>query len=99
MKTSGDRKATNNILSSITSIYMNTTETLQQLQILKLHGMATAYKTQMELPLHQQLESHELLAQLVQSEIHNRSNERTSNYLKLAKFRISSTTEQIECSS
>ena len=78
---------------------MNTTETLQQLQTLKLHGMAAAYKTQMELPLHQQLESHELLAQLVQSEIHNRSNERTSNYLKLAKFRISSTTEQIECSS
>jgi DNA replication protein DnaC len=77
---------------------MNTTETLQQLQNLKLHGMAAAYKTQMEQPLHQQLESHELLAQLVQSEIYNRSNEKTTNYLKLAKFRISSTAEQIECS-
>lgn len=77
---------------------MNTTETLQQLQQLKLHGMTAAYRTQLELPLHQQLEAHELIAQLAQGELLTRNNERTTYYLKLAKLRLTATPEQIECS-
>ncbi len=77
---------------------MNTTQTLQQLQQLKLHGMAASYRTQLELPIHQQLETHELVAQLTQAEMLNRNNERTAYFLKLAKLRLPAMPEQIECS-
>ena len=43
---------------------MNTTETLSQMQELRLIGMHQSYRTQLELPMNQQLESHELIAQL-----------------------------------
>ena len=53
---------------------MNTTQTLQQLKDLKLTGMVSSYGAQLELPLNQQLETHELLAHLVQTETLHRSN-------------------------
>lgn len=77
---------------------MNTTETLQQMQQLRLQGMYRAYHSQMELPMDQQLEGHELVAQLVQSEQLSRAQEKTAMYLKLAKPRLPATIEQIECS-
>jgi DNA replication protein DnaC len=77
---------------------MNTTETLQQLQQLKLQGMTNSYRSQLELPVHQQLEAHELIAQLVQAELLMRNNERTNYFLKLAKLRLPAMPEQIECS-
>jgi DNA replication protein DnaC len=76
---------------------MNTHETLEQLKALKFTGMATSYKSQLELPLHQQLESHELLAHLVQSELLHRSNERTAMYVKMARLRLPATIEQVDC--
>ena len=77
---------------------MNTNETLQQMQQLKLHGMAASYKSQLDLPVHQQLDAHELMAQLIQAEQISRTNERTVNYLRLAKLRIAAIPEQVECS-
>lgn len=77
---------------------MNTTETLSQMQQLRLQGMHHAYRSQLELPMDQQLEGHELVAQLVQSEKLNRAEEKTAYYLKLAKLRLPATAEQIECS-
>ena len=77
---------------------MNTNETLEQLKHLKLMGMAASYKSQLELPLHQQLEAHELLAHLVQTETLHRGNEKTTTYLKAAKLRLAATVEQVECS-
>lgn len=77
---------------------MNTTQTLQQLQQLRLLGMHHAYRSQLELPLNQQLETHDLVAHLTQSEELNRANEKTAYYLKLAKLRLPATVEQIECS-
>src|SRR5688500_12085557 len=79
-------------------INMNTTETLQQMHQLRLLGMHHAYRSQMELPMDQQLEGHDLIAHLLQSEEHNRTNEKTVYYLKLAKLRLAATVEQIECS-
>ena len=76
---------------------MNTTETLSQMQHLRLQGMHQAYRSQLELPMDQQLEGHELVAQLVQSEQLNRAQEKTAYYLKLAKLRLPATAEQIEC--
>jgi len=77
---------------------MNTAQTLDQMQQLRLQGMHHAYRAQLELPLNQQLEGHDLVAHLLQSEQLNRSNERTAYYLKLAKLRLPATIEQIECS-
>src|SRR5215203_2057507 len=77
---------------------MNTTQTLEQLQQLRLQGMHQAYHSQLELPMDQQLEGHELIAHLTQSEQLNRSQEKTAYYLKLAKLRLPATVEQIECS-
>lgn len=77
---------------------MNTTQTLEQMQHLRLQGMYHAYRSQLELPMNQQLEGHDLIAHLLQSEELNRSNEKTVYYLKLAKLRLPATVEQIECS-
>ena len=77
---------------------MNTTQTLQQMQQLRLQGMYHAYRSQLELPMDQQLDGHDLIAHLLQSEELNRSNEKTAYYLKLAKLRLPATVEQIECS-
>ncbi len=77
---------------------MNTTQTLEQMKQLKLSGMTASYSAQLELPVHQQLEAHELIAQLVQAELLNRNNERTALYLKLARLRLPAVPEQIECS-
>lgn len=77
---------------------MNTTQTLQQMQQLRLQGMYHAYRSQLELPMDQQLEGHDLIAHLLQSEDLNRTNEKTAYYLKLAKLRLPATVEQIECS-
>ena len=77
---------------------MNTTQTLEQMQQLRLNGMYQSYKSQMELPMDQQLESHDLIGQLVQAEQLSRMNEKTAYYLKLAKLRLPATLENIECS-
>jgi DNA replication protein DnaC len=77
---------------------MNTNETLQQMKLLKFNGMAASYLAQLELPIHQQLESHELIGHLMQAELLSRNNERTAYYLKLAKLRLPALPEHIECS-
>jgi DNA replication protein DnaC len=77
---------------------MNTKETLQQMQQLRLQGMHYCYRSQLELPMDQQLQGHDLVAQLLQAEVLNRANEKTAWYLKLAKLRLPATVEQIECS-
>lgn len=76
---------------------MNTTQTLEQMQQLRLLGMHHAYHSQLELPLNHQLEGHELLAQLIQSEVTHRSNEKTATLLRGAKLRLSASIPQIEC--
>ena len=68
------------------------------MQQLKLQGMAGSYRSQLELPIHQQMEAHEMVAQMVQSEMLSRNNDRTAYFLKLAKLRLAATPEQIECS-
>lgn len=77
---------------------MNTQQTLEQMQALRLAGMAQAYQTQLELPLHHQLDAHPLVAQLVQAEGLLRQQEKTTYYLKLAKLRLPAIPEQVICS-
>jgi len=77
---------------------MNTTQTLEQMKQLRLQGMHFAYRSQLELPMDQQLETHDLVAHLIQAEELNRINEKTTYYLRLAKLRLPATLEQVECS-
>jgi DNA replication protein DnaC len=77
---------------------MNTNATLEQMKDLRLSGMALTYSQQLELPVHQQLDSHELVALLLQSEQLCRQQEKTTYYLKLAKLRLNAIPEQIQCS-
>jgi DNA replication protein DnaC len=76
---------------------MNTTETLAQMQQLRLTGMHSAYRSQLELPLNHQLEGHELLHHLIQSEVTHRGNEKTAMLLRGAKLRLPADITQIEC--
>lgn len=77
---------------------MNTNATLEQLKQLRLSGMVQVYQQQLQLPVHQQLEPHELVAQLVQQEQLYRQQEKTAYYLKLAKLRLPAIPEQVSCS-
>lgn len=77
---------------------MNTTQTLAQMQELKLLGMAASFRSQMELPVNQQMEGMELVAHLLQAEKLHRSNERMAALLKAARFRFQITPHDIECS-
>ena len=77
---------------------MNTRQTLTQMQELRLSGMAGSYRSQLELPINQQLEGHELLAHLLQAEQLHRTNERMESLLKTARLRYSVTAQQIDCS-
>lgn len=76
---------------------MNTTETLSQMQELKLGGMVASYRSQLELPVNQQLEGHELIAHLLQAEKLHRSNDRMETLLKAARLRFNVTARDIEC--
>jgi DNA replication protein DnaC len=98
MTTSGVQHTISKSYTQNNNEAMNTQQTLEQMKHLKLMGMLASYKNQLELPLHQQLESHELLAHLVQAELLNRGNERTAMYLKMARLRLPATIEQVECS-
>lgn len=66
---------------------MNTSQTLQQLQSLRLSGMHEHYKEVLTLPANQHPGGHELLALLVQAEEQSRANRKTERYVKLARFR------------
>ena len=47
---------------------MNTKATLEQMQELRLQGMAQSYEAILALPAHQHPEAHQMLAQLIQQE-------------------------------
>ena len=76
---------------------MNTAQTLMQMQQLKLMGMHHAYQSQLDLSMNHQLDGHELLEHLIQSELTHRSNEKTTMLLKTAKLRLSAGIMQVEC--
>lgn len=76
---------------------MNQQSTLEQLQDLKLTGMARRYDAILQQPAHQQPEPHALIALLAEAESGYRVYQRTELYLRLAKLRYQATTEQINC--
>lgn len=77
---------------------MNTQATLEQLRQLKLEGMVRSYEATLGLPVNQQPEAHELLAQLAQRETEHRHYRRTQLYLRLSKLRYAAQLEEVICS-
>ena len=77
---------------------INTDQTLEKLQQLKLLGMAQAYENTLELPVHDLPTAHELLARMVEAEQLNRTYQRTQMYLKLSNLRYDAVLEQVKCS-
>jgi DNA replication protein DnaC len=77
---------------------INTDQTIEQLQQLKLYGMAQAYGTTLALPIQELPTAHELMALLVEAEQHSRTHQRTQLYLKLSNLRYDAVLEQIKCS-
>lgn len=78
---------------------MNTQSTLEQLQHLKLQGMAKRYEAVLSQPVHQQPDGHSLLGMLAEAEGLYRTHQRTELYLRLSKLRYHATAEQVHCSS
>ena len=77
---------------------INTDQTLEKLQQLKLYGMAQAYETTLVLPSHELPTANELMARLVEAEQLSRIQQRTQMYLKLSGLRYDALLEQIKCS-
>ena len=61
---------------------MNTQDTLQELQKLKLHGMAKRYEAVLGQSAHEQPEPHMLVALLTEAESVYRIHQRTQLYLR-----------------
>jgi len=76
---------------------MNTQNTLEQLQKLKLHGMAKRYEAVLNQSSHQQPEPHTLIALLIEAESGYRTHQRTQLYLRLSRLRYNATPEQVNC--
>jgi DNA replication protein DnaC len=76
---------------------MNQNSTLEQLQELRLTGMAKRYEAILQQPVHQQPEPHTMLGLLTEAEAGYRGYQRTELYLRLAKLRYNATPEQINC--
>jgi DNA replication protein DnaC len=77
---------------------MNTQESIEQMKQMNLQGMVDFYESQLSLPLHQQLQGHDLVAGLLQAELIFKMNYRTGRYLKIAKLRQPALPELVECS-
>ena len=77
---------------------MNQHATIEQLQQLRLHGMAHSYAAILQLPAQQQPAGHEMLAQLAAAEATFRTQRRTQLYLALSKLRYDAVLSEIHCS-
>jgi len=77
---------------------INTDQTMEKLQQLKLQGMAQAYETMLTVPAQELPTIHELMARLAEAEQLSRTQQRTQLYLKLSNLRYDAVLEQVQCS-
>ena len=75
---------------------MNTSQTIHQLRELKLHAMATLYEGTAQMPPHLQPSTHELIAQLVQSELLDRNDRKTKVLIKFSRLRYDAMLENLD---
>ena len=71
---------------------------LEIMKQLKLEGMSGAYEAVLGLPINQQPDAHEMLANLVDAERQSRWHKRMKMFLRLSKLRYQATIQEIDCS-
>lgn len=76
---------------------MNTQNTVDQLNTLKLTGMAKRYEATLSLPIHDLQDVHTLMGSITQAELEYRQHARTQKYLKASKLRYNALPEDIIC--
>jgi len=76
---------------------MNTQNTIDQLQKLKLPGMTRTYNAVLSMSMQDQPSMHQLIAQMADAELQDRNNKKTETFLKLSKLRYNALIEQIYC--
>lgn len=76
---------------------MNKNATVEQLNTLRLTGMAKRYESVLALPSHQQEDAHTLMAMLCQAELEYRNHYRTERLLKNSKLRYHALLEEMVC--
>ncbi|MGG5502314.1 ATP-binding protein [Myroides odoratimimus] len=76
---------------------MDTEKTVEQLKNLRLTAMANRYQAACQLPIHEQQNVHELLANMVQAELEFRQETKTKRLLKVSKLRYNALPEQVIC--
>jgi len=77
---------------------MNTQNTVEQMQEMKLFGMTRRYEALLGLPIHEHPEPHALVAMLTEAELQYRSHKRTTRNLSRSTLRYNALPEQIHCS-
>lgn len=75
---------------------MNTESTIEEMQELKLFGMAKLYRAVADQPTHQQPEAHALIGMLTDAEAQHRLAQRTQLFLRLSKLRYNTMPEQVK---
>lgn len=77
---------------------MNNQETINQLENLKLHGMANAFKAVVQMGVQNKPTLEQFMAQAVESEQNSRNQRRTELYLRTSKLRFDVALEDVSCS-
>lgn len=72
--------------------------TIDIMRQMKLNGMAAAYEAVLSLPINQQIDAHQMLANLIDAEQQNRADRRKNMLLRLSKLRYQATLTDIQCS-
>lgn len=78
---------------------MNVQSSIQLMQSLKLHGMASAYEAISQLPLDKQPDQHQCVATLMDAEQQHRAFKKTNMFLKLSKLKYQANLKDIIFSS
>jgi len=71
---------------------------IETMKKMKLVGMVSAYQAMLSLPVNQQPDAHEMLANLLDAEQQHRAHKRMKMFLRLSKLRYQATIQDIDCS-
>lgn len=78
---------------------MNTTETIEKMQRMRLHGMKRAYESSFETRNQDTFTNDEFIAWLIESEENLRNNNRTDRLIRNARFHYQASLEEIKYTS
>lgn len=74
----------------------NNQATLNKMEVMRLHGMAHAFRSSVESGVNHRFTPDELLSHLIDAEWDERLNRKINRYIKTAKFRYEASVEEID---